>query len=187
MGDVCRILLGILYAITWYWTNKKFDRSFDSEGNPLPASTGITELSPLTELVRKIVLIVSVYFLLFMSIHGASYNIGGFLGLYDINIVDQYDWPLERKFIFVPFAIMIISFVLFKMGKYVKEFKTGKMRNFYVSNLHEKVTNLILVLAVVGAVTIWPAKIGVIYAVFLWIAIWGINRLNVYYNKISEV
>jgi hypothetical protein len=180
-------LLGMLYAITWYWANKDINSAHDPEGNPIQSSAKIFELTPSRELTRKIILLISVNFLLFMSIHGASYNIGGFLGLYDIKIVDQYDWPLERKIIFVPVAIIIISFVLFKIGKYVKEYKTEEMRNFNVINLHEKVTNLIIVMAVVGAVTIWPAKIGVIYAVFLWIAIWGINRLNAYYNKISEV
>ncbi len=46
--------------------------------------------------------------------------------------------------------------------------------------------NLILMLGAVGAVTILPAKIGVIYAVLLWISIWAINRLNNFYNKIKE-
>ena len=122
-----------------------------------------------------------------MSIHGASYNIGGFLGFYDIKIVNQYDWPLERKMIFVPIAIIIIGFALNKIWQYEKEFKAGNKNSFCVSNLHEKVTNLILVMAVVGAVTIWPLKIGVLYAIFVCISIWAINQLNIHYNKMMEV
>ena len=41
-------------------------------------------------------------------------------------------------------------------------------------------------MAVVGAVTIWPLKIGVIYAVLLWFAIWAINRLNIHYNRFNH-
>jgi len=179
-------LLGMLYAITWYWANKDVDCSYDPKGNPIQSSNNIIGLTPSRELIRKILLLVSVTFLLFMSIHGASYNIGGFLGLYDINVVYQYDWPLERKMVFVPFAIIIAVYVLYKFWEYLKDFKSGDKQYFQIPNLHEKVTNLIFVMAVVGAVTIWPAKIGVIYAVFLWIAIWGINRINIHYNKITE-
>jgi hypothetical protein len=46
------------------------------------------------------------------------------------------------------------------------------------------VIDLLMGLGLIGAVTIWPAKIGVLYAALLCVAIFSINRLN---RRLDEV
>ena len=180
------LFLGTLYAITWYRVNKDIDKRHDPKGNPIQTSVKIIELTPVRELIRNFSLLAAVTTLLMMLIHGASYSIGGFLGLYDVNIVtDQYAWPPERITVFIPFAIFILAYALYKIRQFIRQFMTGDVKTSRVINLHEKVSGLILVIGAVGAVTIWPQKIGVIYAVWLCFAIWSINRINIHYNRIN--
>jgi hypothetical protein len=179
-------LLGGLYAIVWYWANKDIDNTYDSKENLSQILDEIADPTPFKELIRKILLLVSVAFLLFMSIHGGSLNIGDFLGLYDVNLIDQYDWPFERLVVFVPITALIIVFSFYKIWQYVKEYRSGDTKYFNVPYLHEKISYLILVMGVLGAVTIWPTKIGVIYAILISFAIWSMNRLNIHYNNCIE-
>ena len=48
-------------------------------------------------------------------------------------------------------------------------------------------TNLIVAITVVGVATIWPLKIGVLYAALLWVAMFAMNRLAFHYDRISSV
>ena len=42
-------------------------------------------------------------------------------------------------------------------------------------------TSLIVAITVVGIATIWPSKVGVLYAALLWAAIFAMNRLDYFY------
>jgi len=107
--------------------------------------------------------------------------IGGLLGFYDPSKIDQYSWPVARTAIFVPIAVLIVGVAFTKMRRHVRLAQTRDSQTFQVPNLHEKMTNLIVAITVVGVATIWPSKIGVLYAALLWVAIFAMNRLDYFY------
>jgi hypothetical protein len=46
------------------------------------------------------------------------------------------------------------------------------------TGLAERITDMMAVLTVVGAVSIWPSEIGILYVAFLGVALWAFNRMN---------
>jgi len=182
-------LLGCLYALALYWANGEVDKVHGSDGTPIV--TPELEVKPgiRQERYRGISLILSGALLVYILFRGASCRIGELLGFYDIRNIDQdqYFWPVARTAIFVPLAVLIIGTALVKMWQYIRLSPTEDRQAFHVRNLHEKMTSLLVAITVVGVVTIWPLKIGVLYAVLLWVVIFAINRLNYHYDRIYLV
>jgi hypothetical protein len=56
-----------------------------------------------------------------------------------------------------------------------------------VPYLPERTADLLTFIGIVGAVSIWPGKIGVLYAVFLFLAIFALNRLNHRFDEIDAL
>jgi hypothetical protein len=113
---------------------------------------------------------------------GASSNVGVLLGLYGESDVDQYAWPLARVALFAPAAVLILGVTAYKIGRIMWLSRTRTWRGFDAPRLPERMADLMAVIGVVGAATIWPSKIGVLYALFLCIALFALNRLNHYFD-----
>jgi len=176
--------LGLLYALALYWANREVDKVHNADGVPAVALSSSNKPGNIQERNKNISLVISITLLLYILYYGASYKLGGFLGLYEISDVDQYSWPSARISVFLPGAVLIIGFMLVKVWQYIKLSRSPDWHAFEIPNLHEKVTGIIVAIVVFGILTIWPSKIGVLYAALLWVAIFTINRLNYHYDKI---
>lgn len=173
--------LGALYAVAMYWAINKVDKDNDS-GAAFVDEGKVT----IKENVKSISLIFSIALLFYILFHGASYQIGGFLGFYETSVSDQYSWPTARIFIFVPVAFFIIAIALIKLRQSLNFSQAQQHQTFQVQLLHEKITGLLVGITVIGVITIWPSKIGVLYVVFLCIVIFAFNSLNYHHNKFNE-
>lgn len=166
--------LGVLYVIALYWATRRIN-------NP-PEPT----LPPnLVERRRTIALVVAVGLLMFITFLGASYNTGVLLGFYTESDVNQYAWPLARVALFAPVGVAILGVMAFKMRRIIILSRTPTWRSVEDPHLPERMADLMTVLGVVGAATIWPHKIGVLYALFLCFAIFALNRLNRHYDDLD--
>jgi len=170
--------LGLLYVATLYWATRRVDKAHHPNGDPLP---GVTELAPPSNALdrrRSISLALAVCLLLFVMCYGASYNIGALLGLYDQNPVDQYAWPPARVALFAPVAVAILGITAYKIRRMIRLSRTPAWRGIEPQRLPERMADLMTFIGVIGAATIWPSKIAVLYALFLCLAIFAFNRLN---------
>ncbi len=131
----------------------------------------------------RISLYFSIFLLLFILFRGATYKVGGLLGLYDTTITGQYNWPMARTILFTPILILLIVPTLIQMWK-VARAPQGKLPNPPTPDLiGVRMADLMTGIAAIGAATIWPAKIGVLYAVCLCVSIFALNRLNRSFDK----
>ena len=164
-------------------------------------------------------LVYSVFLLVFVLLRGASTRIGLVLGLYDKAAVDQYAWPLQRRWLFGPTAAALVATALVSLrhgnGLPATSTSTADIRLIGVRGnsltestavLHNResarqrpclclrqqstcqaasegidwsaVAGLVTLLGVVGAVTIWPEKIGILYAIAMHVAVFALGRIN---------
>ena len=125
----------------------------------------------------------SIFLLLFILLRGATYKVGGLLGLYDTAVTGQYNWPMARTILFTPILILLIVPTLMQMWK-VARAPQGKLPNPPAPDvIGVRMADLMTGIAAIGAATIWPAKIGVLYAVCLCVSIFALNRLNRSFDK----
>lgn len=124
---------------------------------------------------REIQLLYAVFLLVFMLLHGGSERAGVVLGLYDESAVQQYNWPIERMLLFLPWAILVTAgFVRENYNRILQ--KSGvEEKNLLTSH---RTIDLMTFIAFVGALSIWPAKIGILYALFLMVGLAAFNRLE---------
>lgn len=135
---------------------------------------------------KNVSLIYSVFFLVFLMFHGGSERLGIILELYSEDAVSQYSWPLERIILFVPVALVIVSVTIFKLWQVLRpESRQDNKRN-KISKRSNRMVDLMTVMGFIGALSIWPAKIGVLYALFLVIAIFAFNRLEHRFNMVDN-
>ncbi|MCF6286378.1 MAG: hypothetical protein L3K26_14475 [Candidatus Hydrogenedentes bacterium] len=120
----------------------------------------------------------TVFLLLFVLLRGATTNAGVVLGLYDIGATDQYAWPTPRIFLFVPIVLVLVAWLLHHLWKNVQPSSETLASPSDASLIGVRVADLMTLTGVVGAITIWPAKIGVLYAIFIAIAFFAFNRIN---------
>lgn len=174
--------LGVLYAGALYWMTRNVDKVHEPNGNPIGG--GAEAMTPLNVLERRrnISLLLAVFSLLFILFFGASSNTGALLGFYQRNEVGQYEWPLARMVLFAPAAILVIGAAAYALGRTLWPSRQQTGRGFEMRGLPERMADLVTVSGAVGAATIWPSKIGVLYAVFLCIALFALNRLNRYFD-----
>ena len=127
----------------------------------------------LVERMRSVSLVYSTFLLLFILLHGVCSRAGVFLELYGDDAIDQYAWPPARIALFVPPLALLIAATLWAMRKALKH-PTAPAS----PRLPERMYDLLTFIGMIGALSIWPSKIGVLYAVFLALAIFALSRLN---------
>jgi hypothetical protein len=135
---------------------------------------------------RDISLIYSAFLLVFFLFYGVSSRGGVVLGLYGDEAVDQYEWPMGRVALFAPAAVIIVAGTLFKMWKALHAPRTHSRPEPEAGRLPLRMVDLMTVIGFVGAVSIWPAKIGIAYALFLCLALFAYNRLNRRFDDIDR-
>lgn len=124
---------------------------------------------------RNFSFVYSIFLLIFLMFHGASERAGILLGLYNADAVEQYAWPAARTALFVPFAIVIILVALRAMWQVAKN---PDPRRLATAKKSERLIDLMTGMGFIGALSIWPAKIGVAYAFFLMTALFAFTRLH---------
>ena len=136
---------------------------------------------------KNVSLIYSIFFLVFLMFHGASERLGIILEIFTLDEVDQYSWPLERIISFVPVALVISSVAIFKFWKVLRRDTPYDFQTVIISKQSDRIVDLIMVMGFIGALSIWPAKIGVLYALLLVFAIYAFNRLERRFNLIDTL
>jgi hypothetical protein len=166
--------LGLLYALALHWAIRQVDERHRSDAMPLVASE---EPPSAPDRRRDLSLTVSVFLLLLITFSGASLTLGGMIGLYDVHAIDQYAWPAARIAVFAPAGVLIAGVTLCSLWRIAWP-SPPALRHCGRTYLPERVADLITGLGVIGVVTIWPSKIAVLYTVFVFLAIFSLNRLN---------
>ena len=224
--------LGLLYALTFFWAIKNFDKELKKESDPglsdkdlviretlylafagsillyfvgheyffwtglalslfyfvIVSLTLIGSWSQIEQVNRRknILLLFSIFYLLFLMFHGGSERLGIILELYSEGAVSQYSWPKERVLIFLPVALIFIGYTIFKVIQILK----AEDQNYILHNqnnwLSLRIIDLITCMGFIGALSIWPAKIGVIYAFFIIITIFAFNRIEQKFKLIEK-
>ena len=161
------LLMAVLYVLGIVW---------------LLAEAGRVAPALRAELRGRLSLIYTAFLFLFVTFHGVSSTLGLILELYPADAVDQYEWPLARVLLFLPFALLIVTATCAAAARAMNP----KSERVALAVLAGRMTNLMTVLAAVGAISIWPAKIGVLYALFLCLALAAFNALNRRYDHLER-
>jgi hypothetical protein len=228
--------LGLLYAITWYWTTRRAEKAelvgskiteIKETGSKYPewrdtmflasggflllflvgfeyffwtglalslfyfitmslTTTGDLDSYQISERRKNVSLVYSIFLLVFLLFHGGSNRLGIILELYQEDAVSQYAWPIERIALFAPVALIITGVAIFKMWQILRPEARQDQMNHIFSGKSLRIIDLMTVMGFIGVLSIWPYKIGVLYAINLCFAIWAFNRLNDYYRKSRE-
>ncbi|TWU13691.1 hypothetical protein CA54_25260 [Symmachiella macrocystis] len=134
---------------------------------------------------RGVSFVYSVFLLLFIMAWGVSEREGILLGLYDPKAVDQYAWPTARKIIFAPAGIVIVAAGLFQMWRAIFHPPIGQPPSAAAPRISARLVDLMTFTGVVGAISIWPAKIGACYAIVLCLVLFAFNRFNLVDNRLT--
>lgn len=135
-----------------------------------------------TELRKRVSFIYSAFLLVFILIHGATSRLGVFLECYSPSEVDQYAWPFARIALFLPPALLVTIVTLYCLvrARFVSEKQCSAEQ--YLAG---RMIDLFAFIALVGALSIWPEKIGVLYALFLMVALFAFTRINRRFDGIN--
>ncbi len=162
------ILLGLLYVVALCMATWRADEVHGPQG--------------IHEARVRVSWVFSVFLLLFILFHGATSRASVFLGVCSETAVDQYAWPTARLLLFVPFAVLVVGVTVWKMACISR---VPSLRPPEPRRLPERMADVVMLIGFVGAITIWPAKIGVLYALFLCVAIFALIRLNRRFDEID--
>ncbi len=175
--------LGGLYVLVLYWAIKQVDKNHSTDG----VGIGLAEKRSIKSYrLSNLCLAATVFLLLYYTLHGMSARLGSFLGFYATQATDHYAWPLARFWVFIPFAIVVFGATICNLWKILRSSDASAQRNFGSYRLKERMADLITGMGVVGAVSMWPHKIGVLYALFVFLAIFAYNRINVLFENIDS-
>jgi len=146
--------------------------------------TPIGDFDPhlIAEKRKNILIIYSVFFLVFLLFHGGSERLGIILDLYSLDEVSQYSWPLERILLFVPIAFVVTSIAVFKVRRVLR---SKNQHNYNISVHSYWIVDLMTLTGFIGVLTIWSSKISVLYALLLVFAIYAFNRLVKQYDMVD--
>jgi hypothetical protein len=120
----------------------------------------------------------SLFLLVFIMAWGVSSQTGILLGLVEAKDVDQYSWPLARVALFAPAGILIVGVALLKTWQVLRNPGVTLPACTAAPPISARLTDLMTFTGLVGAASIWPSKISVLYALFLGLALFAFNRLN---------
>ena len=130
------------------------------------------------DLRKDLSLAFSVFLLLFIMIQGATSRTGVVLELYRPEDVGQYAWPQARIALFVPAVALLFGVTVIHMQRIFRRATAAEAPVTVPAHHAGRMIDLFAFIGVVGAVTIWPSEIGVLYAVFLGFALYAFTRLN---------
>ena len=167
------LLLGLFYVLALLYATWTAD--------------GDRNLNYGTDRCRSVSLAFSVFLLLFILVHGATSRTGVILELYEPEAVNQYAWPSGRVALLVPAAAALVVATLVSMKRMLQLPAAPAPPGAKVPYFPERMADLLTFIGIVGAVSIWPGKIGVLYAVFLFLAIFALNRLNHRFDEIDAL
>jgi hypothetical protein len=130
----------------------------------------------------SVLLAFSTFFLIFRLLQGLTSQAGVFLMLYEREAVGQYAWPAARIVLFIPLAAILVIATLVAMRRMLSDSSVvGETSN----RLPERMVDFVTFIGIVGAISIWPAKIGALYAVCLCVAVFALTRLNRRFDEID--
>lgn len=135
---------------------------------------------------RGMSFVYGVFLLVFIMAWGVSSQASILLGLVEAEAVDQYTWPSERIEIFIPAGILIVGAALLKMWQVLGNPRVAIPAYSAAPRISASIVDLMMFTGVVGAASIWPSKIGVLYAVFLGLALVAFNRLNNRFDSVDS-
>ncbi len=158
------LLLSILYFAATCLTNWRISTELDSNS--------------LSNRRKNISLVYSTFLLVFLLFHGGSERAGILLGLYSDKAVQQYSWPAARVVLFAPLALLIVAIAMRKMWHVIRQKEIVENPEPKESLVAIRMVDLMTGIGFIGALSIWPSKIGVIYAFFIFLALFAFNRLN---------
>ena len=75
-------------------------------------------------------------------------------------------------------ALVLISVAVFKMRQVLQIDDEKTYLNNIPTLQPERMIDLMTVMGFIGALSIWPGKVGVLYALFIALAIFAFNRLE---------
>jgi hypothetical protein len=136
---------------------------------------------------RGVSFVYSTFLLIFIMAWGASSQVGVLLGLYDASAVDQYAWPSARVAIFAPVGILIIGAAFLKMWQVLGNPRVALPPCTDARRISARIVDLMAFTGLVGAASIWPAKIGVLYALLLGLALFAFNRLTHNFDSVDAL
>ncbi len=136
---------------------------------------------------RGVSLVYSVFLLVFILTSGASSQVGILLGLYDAKAADQYAWPTGAWCSLRPPVSSSSASQYFDSGRQRANQTLGSRPSPMPRALRTRIVDLMTLAGVVGAASIWPAKIGVLYACFLGLALFAFNRMNRCFDSIDAL
>ena len=167
------LLLGLFYVAAMFVATWSVDANGDSTRVDDPR--------------MSISLAFSAFLLVFILLHGGVSRTGVLLELYKAEDVDQYAWPPGRIALFVPAAAVVIGATLVAMRRILRPSGTAGAPGMKATRLPERMADLLMFIGIVGTASIWPAQIGVLYAVFLCFAIFAFIRLNRRFDDIDAL
>lgn len=138
---------------------------------------GGVDLELASERCSQISFIYCVFTFFFVMFHGVVSTMGLILELYPPESVGQYSWPFRRKVLFIPIASVITSATVVALVRALRS-RISLMADTKPVVVINRLIDCMTVLTAVGTVSIWPSKIGVLYVVYLCVALWSFNRLN---------
>ncbi len=147
---------------------------------------GKLDSNHIAERRKNILLIYSFFFLVFIMFHGGSERLGTIFGLYSLDEVSQYSWPLKRILFFAPVAVVISGVTIFRMWNVLRPNTEQNNLNF-MAKQSMRIIDLMTVMGFIGVLSIWPAKISVFYALFLIFAVFAFNRIEYKFDSIDFI
>lgn len=152
----------------------------------LLTTKGSLDSIEISERRKNISLTFSVFLLMFLLFHGGSERLGIILELYSEDAVSQYSWPLERILLFLPAALIVTYVALSKIWQILSRRYLTNHNKAIPSKLSIRIINLMTGMSFIGVLSIWPAKISVLYSFFLILAIYAYNRLEQGFNRLDQ-
>ncbi|KAA3613774.1 MAG: hypothetical protein DWQ05_15970 [Calditrichaeota bacterium] len=150
--------------------------------------TGVAKISDLKIIIERrknMLLTYSAFLLLFLMFHGGTSRAGIVFGLYTADAVEQYAWPAARIVMFLPVALILVALTVVKMWRIIRWDNASPMPDRFIKYLPERMVDLMTAIGFIGALSIWPAKIGVFYALFIFLALFAFTRINRRLNSID--
>ena len=98
--------------------------------------------------------------------------------------MDNYAWPAARVALFAPVAAILIIATLVAMRRILKAEGASQEKS---THLPERMVDLLTFIGLVGAISIWPTKIGILYAFCVCFAVFALTRLNRRFDDIDNI
>ncbi|GMV93296.1 MAG: hypothetical protein AMXMBFR82_30740 [Candidatus Hydrogenedentota bacterium] len=167
---VASLLLGPLYVAAVCWVTLEANRNREPDA--------------VYDRQQSLSLTFAAFYLLFFLFHGVTTRFGVVLELYDADAVGQYEWPVQRLLLFLPAAIPIVAVTLYKTWQIAHCGKSPLQTPLDWTSL--RIGTLIALTGFVGAASIWPSEIAVVYAAALVVAVYAYLQLVFTYNTTDD-